>query len=207
MSISAETRTRRKNPYEQIWSSVVAQTKDHQLTILREDGLHRHLTVAEPGVNNWSWGVITWPGHLATFGDIADGYMFRRTRDMLTFFDVDDHLLDYYTDGSPSIDFRYWAEKLCGGRDVTRYDPDTFMWQVKEALAEDELDDEAQAELIEEASWVQASEGTAREWLNNREAVFGTDTWEWDLTDFDTSFLFACYCIHLTVRLYREDQA
>lgn len=100
-----------------------------------------------PGTRRWSWDITTWPGHLATSGDIADGLMFTRLEDMIDFFDVTPGHRDYYSDGAPSIDVRYWAEKLCGGRshEVKKYDADSFLQQVREHLeASEALSSEAQ---------------------------------------------------------------
>lgn len=137
------------NPYDEAWKGFTEQTSDHELVVIHDDGLYRHLRVQAPGTRMWSWDVTTWPNHLATSGDIADGFMFTHPHepDMLDFFDRPDHLRDYYVDGAPCIDVRYWAEKLCGGRshDVKTYDSDLFLDQVREHLEEsDELGTEAQ---------------------------------------------------------------
>ncbi|MFE4334055.1 hypothetical protein ACFRQM_32975 [Streptomyces sp. NPDC056831] len=70
---------------------------------------------------------------------------------------------------------------------------------------------ERRAELLADAQLHAESEHRAREWLrDDREAcaIFGEDAhYEWDLRDYDIHFLFTCYCIDLTVRLYREHEA
>lgn len=137
-----------ENPHARAYADFVEQTKDHKLVVLHDDGLYRHLRVQAPGTRMWSWDVTTWPGHLATSGDIADGHVFSREPDMLAFFTIAGRSERYYSDGSPSIDVRYWAQKLCGGRshEVKKYDPELFLQLVRERLAEhEELGDEAQA--------------------------------------------------------------
>lgn len=291
------------NPYASTYKSFLDQTLDHELTeVLRDDGLYRHLRIQEPGTRMWSWDITTWPGHLATSGDIADGFMFTRTSDMLNFFSLPARNLDYFSDGAPCIDFRYWAEKLCGGRshDVREYRREIFLRQVREHLEEnedfgtqaqtlrdrqismleriyrarhrttaeetsasvaqhlathargeftlaqlfsmdglsqadmdsiaDEFDhdadtgrsvdldtyclentpisvqspDERRAEILDDVAWSADDEHAAHTWLADNESFVGSDTFEWDLRDWDTSFLFACYCIELTTRLYHE---
>ena len=76
------------NPYAKTYADFVEQTKDHDLVILHDDGLYRHLRVQAPGTRMWSWDVTTWPGRLATSGDIADGHVFSREPDMLQFFAI-----------------------------------------------------------------------------------------------------------------------
>lgn len=140
--------TKPENPYASAYKNFLEQTKNHVLTVERHDDLNRQLYVGEPGTGIWHWRVTTWPGYLATYGDVADGYMFTRISDMLQFFDRGGHH-GYYSDGAPSIDFRYWAEKLSGGRshDVKKFDSDKFIRELTEHLEEhDELGLEAQVE-------------------------------------------------------------
>lgn len=141
------TDTRPSNPYAQAYADFLEQAKDHRLVVLHMDGLYRHLRVQAPGTRMWSWDINTWPGYLASSGDIADGLVFTRLDDMIDFFDITGGSRDYYSDGAPSIDVRYWAEKLCGGRshDVKSYDSDRFLKLVREHLKEhEELGDAAQ---------------------------------------------------------------
>lgn len=294
--MTSNTGQKPTNPYAEAYASFLEQTKNHKLTILHDDGLYRHLRVQAPGTRMWGWDVTTWPGHLATSGDIADGYMFTREPDMLAFFASAGKVSDYFSDGAPSIDVRYWAEKLCGGRanDVRRYDEKAFLRQVGSRLDDHEdYGTEAQAEhaktlvllrrvhkmlgLADEASakrlqshWVvtrghrfnarhsdlellwstdllsdedyntlsedsdfsrlvdagidqvspaerrgelladarihSEDEHTARQWLQDNDEIFGGDTWEWDSRGWDIHFLFTCYAIEWTARLYWETQ-
>jgi hypothetical protein len=305
--MSAPDTVEPENPYARTYADFLAQTREHVLVVLHDEDLYRHFRIQAPGTRMWSWDVTTWPGHLATSGDIADGYMFNREPDMIGFFASAGKSEGYYSDGAPSIDFRYWAEKLCGGRsrEVRQYDPDLFIQLVREHLEESEglgteaqevhhqqlallarlhelrgLDGDAQLalfeahwtaqehlaatgtvlnherrnaaaaaraalwstdgipdekfdrlteehnwmeladievprhspaerrmEIIEDARWHADSESEAHKWLAEHEDTVGSDTWEWDLRDWDIHFLFTCYCVDLAVRLYREHAA
>lgn len=291
-----------ENPYAEAYKGFREQTENHHLVVLHDDGLYKHLRVQAPGTRMWSWDVTAWPGHLATSGDIADGYMFSREADMLAFFSSAGNSDDgYYSDGAPSIDVRYWAEKLCGGRshEVKVFSEDAFLRSVREhldehkelgvearedrarkivlikqihqlrkldnasstelfdayiraqkqadlitnqrantearnalsalwsteGLSDEELDDlienhrfhefgdesfsvedplERVEEILDEARTYGHSTESAHTWLQNQEDLFGSDTWEWDLREYDIHFLFTCYAIHLTTRLWRE---
>lgn len=294
----------RNNPHAATWAAFIEQTPDHQLVAIHDDGLYRHLRVQIPGTRLWSWDVVTWPGHLATAGDVADGFTFRRTEDMLSFFFVPDHLRTYYSDGAPSIDVRYWAEKLTGNRShsVKAYDSELFLQQVREALEENEdigleaqqlrerqlallervrtlshrgvgenpaptvqeqltkywadqlsqqqlfaqngltqteMDQLAQEfdvdengepndldlfalewapvaqippqehreEILRSAELHADTEYEAHTWLAENEKHVGSDTFEWDLREYDFHFVLACYCIDKTVQLYRQHRA
>lgn len=121
----------------------------HELTILREDGLYRHLQFKRPGTRCMQFDLITWPGHLCYTGDMGT-YVFQRIEDMLEFFrrDCDDEL---------PINPGYWSEKVLavdGGRQagsVFEYDHDRFLAVVNEYLSDwlKGLDEEASAELRE----------------------------------------------------------
>lgn len=275
-----------ENPYASTYANFLEQTKDHVLTVLADDGLNRRARVAEAGTSIWSWNVITWPGYLATYGDVADGFMFTRDADMIDFFDRRDHG-SYYSDGAPSIDFRYWAEKVIGPakNGLREYSEQKFLRHVESVLAEhDELGDEAEAEheklvavtkrvcafnhvdyddytaklrqrdylrkssgsydlsgrhsvglpsmtlpedddeaaeffgqiipeqspaerraeVLEDARLYSDTEHEASEFLSNHQEIFGSDWWEASLRDWDIRFLFACYAIDLTVKLWRK---
>ncbi|MFE7115007.1 hypothetical protein ACFU99_06225 [Streptomyces sp. NPDC057654] len=139
--------TNHYTPYAQAYSNFLSETAEHQLIVLHDEGLYRHLRIQKPGTRTWSWDITTWPGHLATSGDIANGYMFTRDLDMIDWFSLCRKCRDYYSDGAPNIDVHYWAEKLCGGRshEEEKYHPDIFLWHVGDSLSEhEELGDEAQ---------------------------------------------------------------
>lgn len=101
-------------------------TVDHEMSIIRDDGLYRHLRFMrseEAGKDGWRsayfYDLITWPGYLAIVGDAGD-YLFSRIRDMFEFFELD----------RGGINPDYWAEKLRGpGRhdEASRnFSPDKF---------------------------------------------------------------------------------
>ena len=204
------TTARPDNPYATQWDQFRTATAGHELTVIRDDGLSRHLRVQTPRTRIWSWDVITWPGHLAICGDVADGYMFTRESDMLRFFSVAARAQHYFNDDAPCIDVSYWAEKLCGSshQTVQVYDSRSFMAQVRQALAENlAVDVEDGVQAIANARYAADSEETARTWLADHEDLVGNDTWEWDLRSYTTDFLIACYALDLTARLYGVHQA
>jgi len=90
--------------YPKVYKALLSEVDKHEMTVLHDDGLYRHLRFAAPGTGMWSFNIITWPGHLATSGDIADGFMFSRTADMTNFFEIGQ-------DGG-EINASYWAEKM-----------------------------------------------------------------------------------------------
>ena len=66
---------------------------------------------------------------------------------------------------------------------------------------------ERRQELIDDARQVESCREDAHQWLNDHDDYLGQDTWEWDLSDFDTSFITACYALDKTVQAWAEHLA
>lgn len=127
--------TYKQNKLAQVRTVFEAHTTEHELTVLADRSTHpidaapyRHLRLAQPGTIMYHWDIITWPGHLATTGDIADGYTFARVHDMVGFF-------------SPApepyrINPEYWAEKLAvAQRDsITAFDDGAMIAAALDAI-------------------------------------------------------------------------
>jgi hypothetical protein len=103
-----------------------ADTKDHGLTILFDNGLYRHLRLAKPGTRIAQFDIVTWPGFLAFTGDMGD-YVFARLDDMLEFF------------RGHAPNHSYWAEKcVAADKDsgIRAYDPAQARAAIEETVAE-----------------------------------------------------------------------
>ena len=75
----------------------------HELIVIRDDGVNRHIRFKQPDSSMMFFDLITWPGFLCYCGDMGT-YVFQRTNDMFGFFRKGGRL-----DG---IDHHYWAEKI-----------------------------------------------------------------------------------------------
>jgi hypothetical protein len=113
---------------QRVAAMFATNTAEHELKILHDDGVYRHILMAKPGTGIYRYELITWPGHLAVGGDM-DTYVFARVDDMFTFF------------RRQQINPSYWAEKVQDGRERTqRYSEDKFR-----ALVKEEIDEHAEA--------------------------------------------------------------
>jgi hypothetical protein len=178
-------------------------TADHQMTVLRDEGLYRHLAfrrmvwrppLREPQPTSLYWfDLITVPGALIFQGD-GDSFVFRRIEDML----------DFFRGPVGQINPGYWAEKLTSGHDqVMRYDEDLFVTRVKEAFVDAARHGGVPAgtgralrdEVLSED--VIFDEYTARAALDGFEhkGFRFHDTWEWDFRDYHWWFLWALHAI------------
>lgn len=89
--------------YEPTEEHFLRNVDKHELKILLNQGVYRHLDFSRGNSWNMRFTLTTWPGHLAINGGVAS-YVFARTYDMFEFFR---HDIRHY-----AINPHYWAEKL-----------------------------------------------------------------------------------------------
>lgn len=173
----------------------------HKMTVLRHDGVCRHLRFRKPGTGIEGFDLITWPGHLCVTGDMGT-YVFARLEDMFEFFRTDRKQTNQGQ--TLFINLGYWAQKV---------------------LAEDrhgkieEFDEEiARKKLLEE---LKEFGGTREERREIYDAVLRCfedgeievkralmdhfpDSWEWNLTDYTYRFTWNCYAIAWGIQYYDD---
>ena len=192
----------------------------HELTIIRNDGLYRHLRFKRPGTSCMYFDLITWPGHLCYTGDMGT-YVFSRVSDMLEFFRRDT------ADEELPINPGYWSEKVQaadGGRSpgcVFEYDHGKLLAVIDEYLSEwlEDLDEELQAELRtvvqdevldcledgdEHGNFRRVYEFSAT--VGGREYQF-TDFWERSFRRFTHHFLWCCRALVWGIDQYDQAKA
>ena len=111
-------------------------TKEHQLTIVKDDGIYRHIQISKPGTCVCHYNLTTWPYHLCISGDMGT-WVFSRIEDMFDFFIMNDS--DY--NKPDEINPHYWAEKVqaisrFGGSGIYEFDTDDFKAQVRRRVKE-----------------------------------------------------------------------
>jgi hypothetical protein len=179
-------------------------TDQHEMTVLHNDGLYRHLRfqrttwrppLVKPLKHSSYWfDLITVPGSLIFRGD-GESYVFSRDEDMIAFF------RGSAWRGEPNV--HYWAEKVTDGRDRLKvYDEDLFVQFVKEQFIETARcggvpPGTGKALLANAEDYDLTYEENAREFLDDFEhkGFRFTDTWEWDFRDYDWWFLWALHAI------------
>lgn len=182
------------------------ETSEHTMTVLRDDGLYRHLRFQQPGTSMYYFDLVTWPGVLAISGDCG-AYMFSRIDDMFRFFESQ-------RDG---INPHYWSEKLRAPeqRGVKAYSVEAFKERVLEWLTDSTGDiEEDEAAELREAVYEQIlddpdgylhDEGVARLRLHEFEHAGRhiVDDWEWSFWEYDNQFLWCCWAIVRGIAEYR----
>lgn len=83
---------------------------EHEMQVIRDDGLYRHIRFKRPGTVCMHFDLVTWPGYLAYSGDMGC-YVFSRLPDMFEFFRTDREYAQ--RNGKRlGINLGYWSEKL-----------------------------------------------------------------------------------------------
>lgn len=187
-------------------SDIAKRFASHEMTVLHEDGLYRHLRFEGPDDSPFGrspFELITWPYNLV----VKAGWTFH--------FDIDatPDMLDLFrrTAFSGEINPGYWSEKVRAGRDeIEGFDPDLFEQQVKQYVVEAIRNGDAPrgigAEVTREIfEWGDIShEDGARSALNSFKYEgwsFG-ETWEWDFSAYTPGFLHSCHAIRHGVAQY-----
>lgn len=192
----------------------------HEMRVMRDDGLYRHIKFRKPEECAYWFDLITWPGHLCINGDCGS-YVFARTPDMFEFF------RDERTarDGKLHINKSYWAEKLkaqdCHGKHcegVKRWSSDEFERAIKRRYIE-----HVRSEMSGEPAKRKELRRLVEENVLRRsdeqhyaiDAACGFDEhglrfedfWEVDCTEWDFSFVWSLYAIQWGIRRYDAAKA
>lgn len=196
--------------------------KKHQIRILRDDGLYRHIRFKRTDTNAYYFDLITWPGALCYTGDMGT-FVFSRLADMFEFFRTDrDHI------GELRINPGYWSEKLLavdGGRrsgSATEFDPQKFERVIKECLAgwlrHGGLNREERSELralVQDDILDMIDEDERGNYdraysfcedIGGREFRF-EDLWDYSFTKYTNTFLWCCYALSWGIQKYDEHKA
>lgn len=133
------------------------ETKNHQMKVLRNDGVYRHLRFMDPKNSSYWFEVHTGPHFLLFRGD-GDSYVFSNgDQDMFRSFRQ-----NIYKDGSLHPDPGYWTQKLSSSEQAEKWDPDVFQEDLEQYITdmveqeivpkehEQRLRDEVEADLMYE---------------------------------------------------------
>lgn len=208
--------------YECSEDQFLKDAKNHAMTVIRDDGVHRHLRFrkAPPAGSEYWFDLITWPGSLCIDGDMGT-YVFRRLDDMFEFFRTDRECLER-RGCKLGINPPYWGEKLQatanhGGH--KEFSQELFKEAVKREfdawVESEEPSDEVKAALWEELEdrvLSCASDGHIRavdaaiafEPDDDEVAFEMRDFWDRRLEDYTFHFIWCCYAIAWGVKTYDE---
>lgn len=184
---------------------------EHQMTVIHEDGVHRHIRFSRPGTSCMHFDLITWPGSLCYTGDMGT-YVFSRLHDMFEFFRTDREYSEKKGQ-KLSINLGYWAEKVQAPDKydgLKKYDADKFRQTIGEWLDSGEVSD-AVREAVNDDVLSCADDGPDRAMdaaMNFEHDGFTfRDFWECDLTEYSHRFVWCCYALAWGILQYDASSA
>ena len=124
-----------KDEYVEAAAYFKRATKGHQVSVVQEDGLYRHLRFQTPG-NGSSYGydLITWPYNLVIRGGWTFAFAIDATEDMFDLF--------RRTSFPGEINPSYWEQKVVAGRDeVESFSEELLRKEIEDTVQQWERDD------------------------------------------------------------------
>jgi hypothetical protein len=177
----------------------------HEMTVLKDDGLYRHLLVKNPHGSEYWYEITTTPRILTIHGDMGT-YTFSAygREDMFVFF----------RNKPGYVNEQYWAEKLvASGNEPLQYSSDNFSETIIGELREnmewkgEKLSYDKAKTILEPVLTFAYSEVDAREALDDfkYKSFSFSDTWEYDFRDYRHNYL---WCLHAIVwAIHKYDEA
>jgi hypothetical protein len=218
---------------QQTEESFLNDVKNHKMTIFKDDGVYRHIRFKMDESSIYFFDLITGPGYLLVRGDMGT-YEFERTNDMFVFFRMRENDLNNQGPEKLSINLGYWSEKC---ESVCRYgDIITASIGVFESIVNDHAQDylasnpignedaleEFNAKISDLIDFTETNESAMHEAIDefnfefdngyfsieiSDKDVFGSDTWEFDFTEYSTHFTWICYAIVWGIKQYDAHKA
>ena len=202
--------------FDQQFARFTEDIKAHRVTVLRDDGLYRHLRCSA-GSYTMSFDIITWPGYLCYAGDMGC-YVFTRLNDMFEFFRGRRTAL---------IDRGYLAEKAVAAdkSDGIREYSEARFQEVVKAEFDVYVKDEALMAELAAALWQGIEDEVLTHGDDRRDAVEAainfrwsadpesrgrvvfTDVWEYNLDAYTARFWWCCYAIPWAIEQYDAAKA
>jgi hypothetical protein len=171
------------------------ETRNHQLEVRHDDGLYRHLVLADPSGGFYRFDLLTWPHNVFLRGDgFSFGFSIYPTKDI---FDV------FRGSRSGGINPSYWQEKVTAGR-VRDWSEGLFRAWVLDEAAKNEnrhpgLVEAVGKQILHSDEHSIEYQGTAEYALAQfRHGGFRLrfpNDWEKDFEDYSWEYLFACHAV------------
>ena len=195
----------------------------HEMIVIRDDGVNRHLRFKRPGTSAYYFDLITWPGHLCYTGDMGT-YVFSRIEDMFGFFRMSDYDWNKNPHGL-SINPGYWSEKIVatnkqGGHE--EWDEEEFVRRVNEVrvgwmrrareIGVKKDDRRALWEAVEDVMADPSEESLCVARIYEFHHRVGSESFEFmdffdgSMTRFTFRFMWCCYALAWAINMYDKSK-
>lgn len=190
--------------YVEAYIRFIRDTENHKMTIIRAEGVNRHLRFRNPECSAYWFDIVTWPGVLCINGDMGT-YVFSRLNDMFEFFSV---MPERYP-----INPGYWAEKIIA-RDkhdsIDEFDVEKFRRVIADVWAS-RMDDVEERERLDDELLLSVDDSMTREEafiLAAEYEVNGVypfrDIWEYTCKKYTFHYLWNCFAIPYAIKTFKE---
>jgi hypothetical protein len=209
--------------------SFLKDVAEHQMIVIRDDGVNRHIRFKQPGTGCMHFDLITWPGQLCYTGDMGT-FVFQRLEDMFEFFRTDRKHMRLRDGETLAINPSYWGEKLNAvdrSDGYEKFSMDIFRAAVKETferyteMTDSELEDFDEAERERLAQQKAELWSTVEQCVYNAEDQFEAvsairdwhqddlfaDFWDRDMMEYSHRFIWCCYALAWGIKKYDEAKA
>lgn len=213
------------NPNEQRF---LKDVEKHEMIIIRDDGIYRHIRFKEANTMMMHFDLITWPGYLCYTGDMGT-YVFTRLRDMFEFFRTDREHRRLRDGLTLAINPGYWGEKV-EAQDkydgITEFSEERFKRAVLGDLVKwmrnnrEETDKEDRRDLwqavMNEVLDADGDNGGYRQQaaahdfyhtINCDMRFQFVDFFEHDVTEYSHRFMWCCYALAWGIEKYDKKKA
>ncbi|MEV7975350.1 hypothetical protein [Streptomyces sp. NPDC086519] len=191
--------------YAEITARFARETASHEMTVLHDAGLYRHLRFAPAESSLCWWDLVTWPHNLIANGSHGSFHFHRFGPDTIDMF-----VLFRDSRAGRTINPDYWDEKVRAGG-VKSWSQSKFRaWLVEEAAALESRypgtveavgkqilnSDEHNIEYAETARFA------VSQFRHGDVTLRFPDEWDLSFEDFDWKYLWQCHAIVAGIAMY-----
>ena len=191
--------------YPEIKADFDRDIATHEIKIVMDEGLNRHIIFSRPNSNDYRFDLITYKGGLLFRGDMGV-LVFERLNDMFEFF------------RDKRINTGYWAEKLVA---VDPRGYESWSWDKFKAAVKHDLDNHCETmhdqekitslreEVDDELHECEEDEYSSVQMIRNfdHEGFSFVDFWEHDLKDYTFHYVWACFAIVWAIEQYDKHKS
>jgi hypothetical protein len=202
----------------------------HKMTVIKDDGVHRHIRFKDPETICMHFDLITWPGYLCYTGDMGT-YVFSRLRDMFEFFRTDRDSTWLKENGlTLGINPSYWGEKLEANdkhAGFKKFSDEKFEAAIKNYFVQWMRDNRYRTTKEERRELWESIEGdvlgadgdsggyrkqcAANDFYHEVNSAVGNfyfqDFWETNVEEYSSRFAWCCYALAWGIQQYDDAKA
>lgn len=178
------------------------RVKGFKLTVHKDDGLYRHLTIKHPDNSFDSFNIMTWPGYLSYNGDMGD-FTFSRLNDMFQFFRGKGPNPDYWYEKLQAVDRHGGYEEFSIDKfnETVKYEFNEY-WEFENNKQKKESWQEIEWDLLNRPESNEYAHSLGHDYKCSVTGQEFIDFWEHDFNDYTYRFIYCCRAIPYAIEKY-----